>query len=379
MATPQLASLTLALLPNAIEVSWNFASDDAARSVHIRLSSKRESGYDKHITLTPASHAGGFYYLSGVHKYFLKVMSGGDIPHDGETLGISEVPFSPGPFGRLPAEILENLLFSQMRLGDWLLDGHKDYFYALTGELSNQAYLAELLMHGLFVLPSERSPIASCPFPRRPFVLQLGGGEVSCPHSGASSGCAGKRVHAWARSKKVRRHANSFWLTVNKDFEGSLLKCMKYHEEKGGTWITDALIKQLWALHNAPSSRIRMWAFELWDRVTGELASASFGLSIGAFFHDFSMCTLIKDDRSCGAVITKVVGHILEQCGVRLWYWGLKCTYMKEYDSFGFEEVTREFYYRGLRAAEQMTIHAPDCLVQPALVELMPASSEDVK
>jgi hypothetical protein len=40
------------------------------------------------------------------------------------------------------------------------------------------------------------------------------------------------------------------------------------------------------------------------------------------------MMTLIRDHRSCGAILSRLVGAILQRMGVHLWYWGYKVAYM---------------------------------------------------
>lgn len=243
------------------------------------------------------------------------------------------VPPLRGFFG-LPVNIAQQLLFPVHHLGSWLLRCEGNYAYILSADIASPGFLEQLLSHGLFVLPGP-GPLAACPLPVRPYVLDL----------------TGLPRDRWGRSKKLRRHNSSFWLTVNSDFKKHLLACAAYHETRGGTWITPKLVDQLWELHESASSQVRTWCFELWDRASGALTAASFGLSIGTFFHDFSMCTLVKDDRSCGAVLSKCIGELLARCGMAFWYWGVKCPYMGEYDAFGGREIPRCEYYSAVRAA----------------------------
>ena len=37
----------------------------------------------------------------------------------------------------------------------------------------------------------------------------------------------------------------------------------------------------------------------------------AFGFTIGGVYQDYTMCTLMRDKRSCGSILTKVVGYIL--------------------------------------------------------------------
>merc|ERR1711939_738586 len=62
------------------------------------------------------------------------------------------------------------------------------------------------------------------------------------------------------------------------------------------------------------------------------MAAAIMALSLGDIFHDYSTVTFMRDDRSPGAILTKVVGHLLVESGYTMWYWGFKNPYMAEYD-----------------------------------------------
>lgn len=246
-----------------------------------------------------------------------------------------EVPVCPELGARMDPDAACRIIFPQQRLGPWLLGCDANYMLVLSSQVgSDLGFLERLLLHGLFVLPSPRSLVAACPWPRTPYLLEV----ASVPQ------------HRW-RGKKLRRYSGTFRLTVNWDFRKHMRLCARYHEKKGGTWITAAFVEQLWQLHSSPLSPIRVWAFELWDKATGALAAASFGLSAGAFFHDFSMCTLVEDHRSGGAVLTRCIGELLGRCGMHLWYWGCKMDYMREYDVLGGREASRQEYYERLRAA----------------------------
>merc|ERR1719473_2091917 len=62
---------------------------------------------------------------------------------------------------------------------------------------------------------------------------------------------------------------------------------------------------------------------------------------------------MIRDTRSAGAVLTKVVGQLLVECGFTLWYWGFKNPYMAEYDGeYGGVQLdnNREFWPRWQQA-----------------------------
>ncbi|CAK0875027.1 unnamed protein product, partial [Prorocentrum cordatum] len=214
----------------------------------------------------------------------------------------------------VPDGVLRSLLLPRDTLGPWLLGLEGDYAYAAS---LDQSFVVRLLEHGLFVLPGD-SQIFACPFPVKPYVFLLDEGAARGTRS------------TWRSCKMLRRYGKEFELSCNRDFQGHLALCGRYHEERGGTWISDELIEVLARIHEDPGNGIRMFCFELWDKRTRELAAASFGLSIGTFFHDFSTCCLVRDRRSAGSILAKAVGALLEDCGVALWYWGCKIGYMAE-------------------------------------------------
>merc|ERR1712039_818134 len=131
----------------------------------------------------------------------------------------------------------------------------------------------------------------------------------------------------------LKRYGKEFELSCNTDFRAHLRLCGQYHEERGGTWISEGLIDLLVQIHCHPGNDIQMYAFELWEKSTGQLVALSFGFGLGSFFHDFSMCCLVQDRRTCGAVLTKAIGAVLTECGFLDWYWGCKMPYMAEYEA----------------------------------------------
>lgn len=252
----------------------------------------------------------------------------------------------PGLSG-LSSNVTRSFLLPRDDLGLWLLGLRKDYAYAAS---LTEGFVVKLLEHGLFVLPGS-SQIFSCPFPITPFIFKL---QEQPPH--------GKpQRRAWQSCKMLKRYGKQFEMSCNCDFQGHLRKCAQYHEGQGGTWINDALIELLVSIHRNPSNKIRMYCFELWDKATGCLAAASFGLSIGRFFHDFSMCCLVKDSRSSGAILSKAIGALLAACGVSDWYWGCKMGYMADYEKHGAMEIPRSEYYQRLRLAMQQDMTMDPC------------------
>ena len=65
-----------------------------------------------------------------------------------------------------------------------------------------------------------------------------------------------------------------------------------------------------------------------------QLAAVTAGMSAGSNFHDYSMCTFVRDSRCLGHVLTKTVADLLQKCDFDLWYWGYKGEYMSQYDQY---------------------------------------------
>lgn len=247
---------------------------------------------------------------------------------------------------RIPAHVAKSLLLPRDQLGNWLIGLNGNYAYAAS---LGKDFVTQLLQHGLFVLPGDQQ-LFSCPFPIKPFVFKLQDLRQKRPHG-----------NTWLSCKMLRRYGKEFELSCNNDFKEHLRRCGQYHAAKGGTWISDRLISLLHEIHMDTDNPIRVYAFELWDKQTGKLAAASFGLAIGAFFHDFSMCCLMKDRRSAGAILTKAIGALLTECGVLLWYWGCKVPYMTEYMKHGAEEISRLEYYTFLRRSMEQEMVSDPC------------------
>jgi len=256
----------------------------------------------------------------------------------------------------LPERISRCVVMPWDELGHWLLGLPGNYAY--TASLDKR-FVVALLEHGLFVLPGD-DQLFACPFPVTPFIFRL----QEAPDGGT-----------WCRCKMLRRYGQQFELSCNSNFEEHLKRCGAYHTACGGTWISERLISLLAEIGLDQANAVRVYAFELWDKMTGELAAASFGLAIGAFFHDFSMCCLVRDRRSAGSILSKAVGALLTDCGVLMWYWGCKVPYMAEYERHGAKEVPREEYYNGLREALGQKLRLDPCEAISSGKALIPCRS----
>jgi len=50
-----------------------------------------------------------------------------------------------------------------------------------------------------------------------------------------------------------------------------------------------------------------MYCFSLIEKASGKVAASTFGFCSGGVFEDYTMCTMMKDDRSCGSILNKLV------------------------------------------------------------------------
>lgn len=212
---------------------------------------------------------------------------------------------------RLPPEMWRLYIGKEHDLGEWLAGCPGDIVWAFEPDFE---LLRALWLSACFTLPNPASPITQCPNPCSRYCLDLTRG---CP---------------WLRCKKLRRHKADFTLTVNRDYKGTFAHCGRLHKEQGrGEWITPKLVEALDTCR-LEAGEIKVYAVELWEKRSGKLAAAIMSFSVGDIFHDYSTATMLRDKRSPGAILTKVLGHLLTECGYTLWYWGFKNPYMAEYD-----------------------------------------------
>jgi len=211
----------------------------------------------------------------------------------------------------LPDEVWRVYVGSEHRLGEWLASSPKDMVWTFQPDFS---MMQSLWLNACFTLPSPDSPITECPNPISRYCLDL------------------TNASPWLRCKKVRRHKHDFTLTINHNYRETFERCGALHKERGsGTWITPQLVAALDSCRQQ-GGRLKVYSIELWEKSSGDLAAAIMALSVGDIFHDYTMATVKRDKRSPGAILTKVVGHLLTECGYKLWYWGFKNPYMAEYD-----------------------------------------------
>jgi len=218
-------------------------------------------------------------------------------------------------------------------LGEWLAKDPQDFVWAWQ---PNFSLMRSLWLNACFTLPNEESPIAQCPNPLKRYCLDL----TTTDH--------------WLRGKKVKRHKNDFILTVNKDYPGTFMRCRKLHEDEDrGCWITKDLVEALDSCRRE-DNELKVYSIELWEKSTGNLAAAIMSFSVGDIFHDYTTACMLRDERSPGAILSKVTGHLLRECGYTLWYWGFKNPYMAEYDErYGGISLDNQAFWPRWRVARE--------------------------
>jgi Leu/Phe-tRNA-protein transferase len=184
--------------------------------------------------------------------------------------------------------------------------------------------------------------------PRHDFLLSIPNGNprYGIDFSQSVPGC-------WAQSRKVRKllckgKGAALRVAVNRDFGDTMKRAQAYHDAKGGTWITPALIQAMELMSIAGDSYgVRLCAVELWDASTDTLLAACLGFALGSVYHDFTMFTSVRSSCSFGSLITKVLAAALEDCGYRLWYWGFRVAYMSSFEgSCGAVHWNRDDFYK---------------------------------
>ena len=277
-----------------------------------------------------------FHFLCAGHKYSFDLQVEGSDILTHLTVDTPRVASTVQPFlsSQLPAEMWPTYVGEEHQLGEWLSDCPEDIVWT-TNPVSYRL-LQSLWTNACFTLPSPAHPIVTCPNPISRYCLDLTKG---CP---------------WLRSKKVRRHKDEFYLTVDANYVQTFLACEETHRLGGnGSWITRELVDALDRCRKE-NGDLKVYSIELWEKDGDKMAAAIMALSLGDIFHDYTTATMIRDARSPGAILTKVVGHLLAECGYTLWYWGFKNPYMAEYDGkFGGMQLDnkREFWPKWRQAA----------------------------
>jgi len=226
---------------------------------------------------------------------------------------------------RLPRSQWCSYVGDEHELGPWLAEAPTDWLWTFNPSIP---MLRRLWRHACFTLLDKNNPMVQCPNPRDRYCLKLQAGQ------------------RWLKNKRVRRHKSDFFLTINKQFSETFQACAEYHAgTSGGTWITPDLILAMDRCRQEASDELRIWCIELWEKASGRLAACIMSLSVGCIFHDYTTATFVRDERSAGSLLARVLGLLLERSGYTLWYWGFKNSYMSEFDAYGGAMIpNREFW-----------------------------------
>eukprot|EP00916_Digyalum_oweni_P004871 GHVL01008757.1.p1 GENE.GHVL01008757.1~~GHVL01008757.1.p1 ORF type:complete len:375 (+),score=45.39 GHVL01008757.1:23-1147(+) len=235
---------------------------------------------------------------------------------------------------------------SRHRMGKWIAQNKSNFLWA---QCRNFEFICNVLRHGMFFNYMSREPYVILLNPVSRYCILLN-----------------KSVN-WFNSKKSLKQSKGVRIAINTRMSEDLYMAQKYHTNiHHSTWLDDKTVSFLLRMHEEEVFNI--YCFELWIKkdnayydlpyepptVTdsaGEewmLGACTFGYAIGRILHDFTACTLVRDRRSLGSLVTRAAGHVLCQAGFICWYWGFKLKYMKEYDKYGGQLMGREDFYEML-------------------------------
>lgn len=174
----------------------------------------------------------------------------------------------------------------------------------------------------------------------------------------------------WFRNRKLQKYARDFTVVVKTDLRSDLQIAKAYHESRNGdTWITPQLMQ---LLHQLSSRRdvVQCFSFSLVSKACGQTAAVCLGFASGGVYQDYTMCTPVRDHRSCGSMLSRIVCSILQQMGISIWYWGYRMEYMEEYTSYGAREFGRQEFNDVLRQCAATTLLPPSSITLPEMIAL---------
>lgn len=215
----------------------------------------------------------------------------------------------------------------------YVLEDDSDELYVIA-PLSEES-LIKILTEMLFALPIQQNRFYFLPNPSQRFCLDLR-----------------KQNIQWFRNRSMKQALPDFTLVISHDLKEALTMTMDYHNKvHESTWLTDRFIDQLhnlsMKLSTNSTSSLQLYCFKLIEKSTGKIAAMTFGFASGGFYEDYTMCTLIRDERSCGSILSKLVGCILQQIGIVIWYWGYEVNYMTDFvNHYGGGNIDRSEFYR---------------------------------
>jgi hypothetical protein len=228
--------------------------------------------------------------------------------------------------------------------------------FLLDGENLSSQLLERIMCYMLFALPHEYpwGKVVILPNPVSRFCIDL-----RLPQ------------RDWFRNKKMKKFADEFTLVVKTDLRSDLRIAKSYHESiSGSTWITDELIDLLQSISCGARDALQCFSFSLVTKCNGEVAAACLGFACGGVYQDYTMCTPVRDRRSCGSMLSRIVCAILQQMGIHVWYWGYRMPYMEEYVPYGAREFGRQEFNDVLRTTKGTPLLPLSVIKLPDIITL---------
>lgn len=154
-------------------------------------------------------------------------------------------------------------------------------------------------------------------------------------------------------SRKVRRRAKGFHLTVNGDW-WAVVRCVQrytFTSHEGDCWLTDELARAYQAVSRVDETWRRGGAafhsVELWDTASKELVAGEIGYTCGSMYSSCTGFTLKERYPGAGTVQLAALGKWLARSGFSLWDLGMELPYKLE---LGGRSVPRSDWVRHVRA-----------------------------
>lgn len=329
---------------NSVVIRWSEIREIFPLQITLLLHF-RNMAYDLGEPKSSSSVHDGWYFLPAQSRLLVKIVVGEE--------DLNAIINLPSKFEGLEIPPMELYLGPEHDLGPWIAFAPTDK-YNWTKDMT-QPFVNNILLNALFFLPSGPN-FAILPNPKDRYLLDL-----IVPRN-------------WKKNKKLKKYAKTLRLSVNRSLRDSLVAAKNYHQEfHESTWITDECIDYLC---NVDCDGVDMYSFELWDDLGDNnfrLAACCLSYSVGNHMNDYTMCTPIRDKRSLGSIICRVLGDLLTKAGFQTWYWGMKVDYMAEYDQYGGQFRERvEFFEKweeGRRFQPESPLHEMiengEALIQP--------------
>jgi Leu/Phe-tRNA-protein transferase len=149
-------------------------------------------------------------------------------------------------------------------------------------------------------------------------------------------------------SKKVRKHAHKYILSINRDLKGVV---EGIHEQHGDScWLYPPLENGLIDLGTGQyilpgSCSVSVVSVELWSVEDDRLVAGEVGYCVGSIYT--SMTGFYRDDGS-GSVQLAALGGLLRRLKFTMWDFGMMMEYKKK---FGCREIPRREFVNKLREA----------------------------